>query len=59
MPLIGFHDVIDRPDSVSRVMPPTATIATISAATIHSHRATLSGRALERNAALVWSIAST
>ena len=34
MPLIGFHCVIDSPDSVSRVMPPMTTIATISPATL-------------------------
>ena len=31
-PVTGFHCVIDRPDSVSRVAPPTITIAKISAA---------------------------
>ena len=35
-PLIGFHSVIDRPDSVSRVAPPTTTIARIRSATIQS-----------------------
>ena len=45
MPLIGFHCVIYSPDSVSRVIPPTITIATISAATMYSHRATVAGRA--------------
>jgi hypothetical protein len=27
MPVTGFHSVIDRPDSVRRVSPPTTTIA--------------------------------
>ena len=31
-PVTGFHCVIDSPDSVSRVAPPTITIAKISAA---------------------------
>ncbi len=32
-PTIGSHCVIERPEPVSRVSPPTASIATISAAT--------------------------
>jgi hypothetical protein len=32
-PITGCHSVIDRPDSVSRVAPPTSTIASTSAAT--------------------------
>ena len=32
-PITGFHSVIDRPDSVSRVAPPTSTMAKTSAAT--------------------------
>ena len=32
MPEIGFHSVIERPELVSRVMPPSATIARTSAA---------------------------
>src|SRR5262249_16065415 len=35
-PVSGCHSVIDRPDSVSRVAPPTTTIAKISAATATS-----------------------
>jgi len=31
--VIGFHSVIDNPDSVSRVIPPTTTIAKTKAAT--------------------------
>ena len=37
-PVIGFHSVMERPDSVSRVAPPTTTIANTSAATHHSQR---------------------
>ena len=33
MPVMGFHSVIDNPDSVRRVMPPTTTIAKTKAAT--------------------------
>ena len=33
VPVTGFHSTIDRPDSVSRVAPPTSTIAKMSAAT--------------------------
>jgi hypothetical protein len=38
VPLTGCHSVIDRPDSVSRVAPPTSTMAKISAATAMSQR---------------------
>src|SRR5215208_4885464 len=31
-PVTGFHSVMERPDPVSRVAPPTATMATTSAA---------------------------
>src|ERR1700730_15126849 len=31
MPITGFHTVIDRPERVSRVMPPTTTIRAIIA----------------------------
>ena len=40
MPVITFHSVIDRPDSVSRVAPPTITIKKTSAVTLHSQRRT-------------------
>ena len=50
--MIGFHSVIDSPDSVSRVIPPTTTMATISPATAHSHRASASGRARVMKAGL-------
>src|SRR5258707_5453629 len=36
-PVTGFHSTIDRPDSVSRVAPPTITIANTSAAIASSH----------------------
>ena len=32
-PITGFHSVIESPDSVSRVAPPTKTIASTNAAT--------------------------
>ena len=41
-PWIGFHDVIESPESVSRVKPPTITISAIRPATAKSHIA--SGR---------------
>ena len=50
MPLIGCHWVIDRPDSVSRVMPPTTTMAITSSATASSQCTS----AWMRAAALVW-----
>jgi len=40
VPVTGFHSTIDRPDSVSRVAPPTSTISAISAATANSHHRT-------------------
>jgi hypothetical protein len=46
-PLTGFHSVIDTPDSVRRVMPPTTTMPTTMAATTHNQRAICNGRALE------------
>src|SRR5262245_7067634 len=39
-PVTGFHSTIERPDSVSRVAPPTTTVTTISAATASSHSLT-------------------
>ncbi len=39
MPVTGFHSVIETPDSVSRVIPPTATIAMTSNATASSQNA--------------------
>src|SRR5205085_12545388 len=37
VPVTGFHSTIESPDSVSRVAPPTSSVATISAATRESH----------------------
>ena len=42
-PLIGFHWVIDSPDSVRRVMPPTTTMQKTSAATMSNQRAMARG----------------
>ena len=38
--MIGFHSVIERPEPVRRVSPPTTTRATTKAATTNSHAAT-------------------
>ena len=38
--MIGFHSVIDRPEPVSRVAPPTLTSRNTSAATASSHART-------------------
>src|SRR5271167_4857243 len=46
MPMTGFHSVIDRPDKVSRVMPPTTTIRKISPQQIKSHVTTAPCRVL-------------
>ena len=56
VPTIGFHSVIDRPEPVSRVAPPTLTIRNTSAATASSHtRTPLTCRvAAERGASNVW-----
>src|SRR6266446_9327188 len=40
IPTTGFHSVIDRPERVSRVMPPTTTIRAIIAQQTKSHAAT-------------------
>src|SRR5882762_635061 len=40
MPITGFHSVIDRPERVSRVMPPTTTIRAINAQQTKSQAAT-------------------
>ena len=37
-PVIGFHSVIERPEPVSRVAPPTTTIRKTRPATIQSQR---------------------
>jgi hypothetical protein len=39
-PESGFHSVIDSPEPVSRVAPPTTTMAKTSSATPKSHAAT-------------------
>ena len=39
-PETGFHSVIESPDSVRRVAPPTSTMIAISAATANSHHLT-------------------
>ena len=39
-PMIGFHSVIDRPDPVSRVTPPTTTMQNTRAAQANSQVAT-------------------
>src|SRR6266404_4085276 len=38
-PRTGFHSVIDKPERVSRVMPPITTIKKISAQQTNSHAA--------------------
>src|SRR5712691_878946 len=40
MPMTGFHSVMERPERVSRVMPPTTTIRAIIAQQRKSHAAT-------------------
>ena len=39
-PMIGFHSVIDRPEPVRRVIPPTTTMANTRTATQNSQIAT-------------------
>ncbi len=46
-PEIGFHCVMESPDSVSLVAPPTITIAKISAATANAQTRTARKRADE------------
>ena len=46
MPVIGFHSVIDNPDSVSRVIPPTTTIAKTNTATPINQLINAAGRAV-------------
>jgi hypothetical protein len=46
--VIGFHWVIDRPDSVSRVMPPTTTMQNTRKATASSQWAMATGRSARR-----------
>ena len=42
--MIGFHSVMDSPEPVRRVAPPTLTITNTSAATANSHTRTGSTR---------------
>jgi hypothetical protein len=44
---MGFHSVIDNPDSVRRVIPPTTTIAKTKAVTPISQLINAAGRAAE------------
>ena len=39
-PMTGFHSVIERPERVSRVIPPTTTIKKIIKQQTNSHAAT-------------------
>src|SRR6266446_3847549 len=52
-PVTGFHSTIDRPDSVSRVAPPTTTVTNIRAATASSHSRTARPRDADDGARLV------
>src|SRR5215470_4470206 len=47
-PMTGFHSVIDSPESVSRVIPPTTTIRKINAQQANSHAATGPSRSSAR-----------
>src|SRR6266536_4446979 len=51
-PVTGFHSTIDRPDSVSRVAPPTTTVTNIRAATASSHSLMARRRVSEHGARL-------
>ena len=46
-PMIGFHSVMERPESVSRVAPPTRIMATIRSAMVPS-------QILSARACLAW-----
>src|SRR5262249_1864128 len=52
-PVTGFHSTIDRPDSVSRVAPPTTTVTNIRAATASSHSRTTRRRGAAKGARAV------
>ena len=56
-PVTGFHSVIERPDSVRRVAPPTSTMAKTSAATKISQTRTLAA-ALSRSGEALLSVRS-
>src|SRR5256714_4082168 len=49
-PVTGFHSTIDRPDSVSRVAPPTVSVTNINAATANSQNLRARRRVSERGA---------
>src|SRR5215469_9814125 len=49
-PMTGFHSVIDSPESVSRVIPPTTIIRKINAQQANSHAATAPSRGSARAA---------
>src|SRR5215471_5539861 len=49
-PVTGFHSTIDRPDSVSRVAPPTVSVTNIKAATANSQSLRARRRVSERGA---------
>lgn len=53
MPLIGFHSVILKPDSVKRVTPPTTITANTSPEESISQRPTLGGDKVGRDPAVV------
>lgn len=40
MPIIGFHSIIERPESVRRVMPPNSTMTITIKQHVSSHRPT-------------------
>src|SRR4051812_27105450 len=52
-PVTGFHWVIDSPESVSRVAPPTTTMASTRTATAISQTATARERSERRNE-VIW-----
>ena len=49
-PVTGFHSVMDSPNSVTRVAPPTSTMANTRAATHHSHSPTARAAEVEADA---------
>ena len=48
--MTGFHSVIDSPDWVSRVAPPTTTMAKMQPATTQSHARTGASKSARRPA---------
>ena len=53
IPLIGFHSVMERPDSVSLVAPPTITIKKTRAARLQSQIATARATQVARRLGLL------